>query len=63
MSAPTPAPVQKPISDRMKCRFCNYTVQKWRTNSDGHRISGWRRLQAHLLEAHDRQVDLIDDPQ
>jgi hypothetical protein len=48
-------------SERLKCRYCNWSCLKWRTNKSGKRISGWRKLQYHLLDAHDIEADLIGD--
>jgi hypothetical protein len=44
------------IVETFKCRWCNYKVPKWRTTADGKRISGWIRLQDHVMDKHEDQI-------
>jgi hypothetical protein len=37
----------------MKCRWCNFTVLKWRTLPDGKKISGWPALSRHVESEHE----------
>lgn len=45
-------------TNRMKCRWCDYTVMKFRKTKSGETSSGWGKLQAHCWDSH---IDEMDD--
>lgn len=50
-----------PQKNVFRCAHCSWNTPKWRTRKDGKTISGWPRLQDHLLEEHGITVDLIGE--
>ena len=45
----------------IKCRFCDFTVMKFRTRKDGKVTSGWPRLFAHVEENHPDAAETMED--
>lgn len=43
------------MSDRFKCRFCSYTVLKFR-NVKGKTVSGWPRMFEHVEINHEDEA-------
>lgn len=45
--------------DNLKCRFCNFSVLKFRTTAQGRVIQGWATLKAHIEHAHPVEAERI----
>ena len=44
---------------RLKCRFCSYSVLKYRTRKDGIIVPGWGRLNYHIEIEHWNEAKTI----
>lgn len=55
------------MNHRLKCRYCNFTINAWRTNKRGERKSGMEELVRHVRDVHtptyelQRILDLDED--
>lgn len=46
----------------LRCIYCGWETPTWTTTRDGrHKPSGWHRLEVHLFDVHEIDVDLIGE--
>lgn len=49
------------MSERLKCRFCNFSVLKYRKGADGKNISGFSTLLRHVDDEHEAEWEAIQE--
>jgi hypothetical protein len=49
------------MDNAFKCRWCDFTVLKWRKNEKGFSVSGWPRLKDHIEEAHEDEYEKLQE--
>jgi hypothetical protein len=45
--------------DHLYCRFCNYSVLKFRTTAQGRTVQGWATLKDHIELEHPADFERI----
>jgi len=43
------------------CRWCGFSVMKWRTAAGGKKVSGWAPLYLHQQSAHPAEMEALYD--
>ena len=49
------------MAERIKCRFCDWSIPKWTTNKKGNRIEGYGKLLRHIEFNHPEQLERLED--
>ena len=53
--------VVKKKPEMLKCNFCDWQTQKWKTTKRGKRIHAYSVLQRHVMLEHSHEWDKIQD--
>jgi hypothetical protein len=44
--------------NKIKCKYCDFTIKSWYTAKDGHKYSGMTAMMHHFYESHKPTYDL-----
>ncbi len=45
---------------KLKCKFCNVRVNRWKKTKDGETVDGFDTLKEHIIIYHPEQADKME---